>query len=124
EFAEKWGEDRRTRSAFYQIRSNARKFGMEVTPSPWSVSSINTATIPDPAPAHAKEDPSLEDLEELFTSLENADEIRHRISPTEQVISYQTPDNKPFGVAFMSDIHAGASGVDYARFRYDLEVIR
>ena len=64
-----------------------------------------------------------DELEELFTALEMADAARANLSPTEDTISVEFPDNRPIGVAFMSDIHAGASGVDYARFRRDLHTI-
>lgn len=72
---------------------------------------------------HAKPDPAEDDLESLFTSLERADAIRPSLSPTEHTTRVIAPDDLPTGVAFMSDIHAGASGVDYARFRSDLDVI-
>lgn len=78
----------------------------------------------DAATITAKPDPSDDELEELFTSLERADAARHNLSPTEDSITISFPDGLPIGVAFMSDIHAGASGVDYARFRADLEAIR
>lgn len=73
--------------------------------------------------SQAKPPASEEDLELLFTSLENAEIARRTLSPTEQTITVNAPDNRPFAVAFMSDIHAGASGVDYARFRTDLTTI-
>src|SRR5690606_32634787 len=79
---------------------------------------------PEGVLSQAKPDPSLEELEVLFTSLERAEIARRTISPTERTITVSAPDTKPYGVAFMSDIHAGASGVDYARFRADLETIR
>src|SRR5690606_37768550 len=79
---------------------------------------------PEGVLSQAKPDPSLEDLEVLFTSLERAEIARRTLSPTERTITVSAPDTKPYGVAFMSDIHAGASGVDYARFRADLETIR
>lgn len=111
EFCEKWG-DRRSPNAYWSTRKRLKQRGDTVPPAP------------DDALSHAKRDPSLDDLEALFESIERAEAIRPHISPTEQVYHTKAPDHAPFGVAFMSDIHAGASGVDYARFRHDLEVIR
>lgn len=73
--------------------------------------------------SHAKRDPAEDELEELFEALERAEAAREGLSPTEQTIRVNAPDNMPTAIAFMSDIHAGASGVDYARFRHDLGVI-
>lgn len=80
--------------------------------------------VMDTASISAKPEPSDDELEELFTSLERAEAARAGLSPTEDTITVNAPDDLPCGIAFMSDIHAGASGVDYARFRHDLEVIR
>lgn len=89
------------------------------------------ATVPPPEPVQdptpivgAKPDPAEEELEVLFTSLERAEAARGHLSPTDDVIHVTAPDDAPTAIAFMSDIHAGASGVDYGRFRRDLEVIR
>lgn len=69
-------------------------------------------------------DPAEEDWEELFDSLERADTFRKSLSPTEEVTHVVAPDNKPFAIAFTSDHHIGAQGVDYGQMRRDLETIR
>jgi predicted phosphodiesterase len=70
-----------------------------------------------------KPEPREEDWEELFSHLESAEESRRRLSPTDQHIRISGGD-EPFALAFMSDIHAGGGGVDYARFRADLDALR
>lgn len=64
-----------------------------------------------------------EGWEELFDSLERAESARQFLSPTQESV-HRFFARGPIALAFMGDIHAGAGGVDYARFRRDLDVIR
>lgn len=79
-------------------------------------------TAPEPL-ASPRPEPRQADWEALFASLENAEVARSRLSPTDEVAHVTAPDPLSFGVAFMSDIHAGAQGVDYPRFARDLATI-
>lgn len=82
------------------------------------------AVIPtETALSSAKPEPREEDWEALFSALESAEATRHRLSPTDEVAHITAPGNAPFGVAVMSDLHIGASGVDYARLREDIDLI-
>lgn len=67
-------------------------------------------------------EPTEDEWEELFSSLEDAEKARRLLSPSDQRVHVDGGD-KPFALAFMSDIHAGGGGVDYARFRADLDAI-
>lgn len=71
-------------------------------------------------------DPPPEDADwnTLFDALEDAEEARERLAPTQESTHVEFPDDKPIGIAFLGDVHAGAGGVDYRRLRADLESIR
>lgn len=79
------------------------------------VAPVKTVTSPMP-------DPNEDEWEELFSSLERADRARKYLSPTEETTHVSL--SGPVAIAFMSDVHIGAGGVDYARFRADLDLIR
>lgn len=79
---------------------------------------------PDVAVVKRKSDATDEDWERLFRALEDAETARAGLSPTELTTTATFPERLPIGVAFFSDIHAGASGVDYERFRRDMETLR
>lgn len=65
-----------------------------------------------------------DEWEELFASLEKADGARGMLAPTQEMTEFTSPDDKPIGICFLGDIHAGASGVRYDQLREDLELIR
>jgi predicted phosphodiesterase len=64
------------------------------------------------------------DLEEYFNSLERVSDARASISRTQESTVFTPADNLPVGIAFTSDWHVGAGGVDYSRLREDLDLIR
>lgn len=71
------------------------------------------------------DDPPAEgDWEQLFAALEAANAVRDRLSPTQESTTFTFPDNRPIGIAFLGDVHAGAGGVLYRQLRQDLETIR
>lgn len=82
------------------------------------------AGLPPETIATPKPEPSEAEWDALFDALEQAEASRATLSPTEDTTTVDAPDGKPFAIAFMSDIHAGAQGVDYPRLRRDLETIR
>jgi predicted phosphodiesterase len=61
--------------------------------------------------------------EHYFSLLEDADEKRETLADSTRSVVWDSPVPGPIGVAFLSDIHAGASGVLYKRFRQDIETI-
>lgn len=114
----------RTGRSWHSCRSKYNKLGLYLSER---VDEEDELTAPIELPAgkitKAKPDPSEKELESLFEYLEKAEAARDGLSPTQQTITVTAPDNMPTAVAWMSDIHAGASGVDYARFRKDIDVI-
>lgn len=81
------------------------------------------ATTTEPI-GSAKPDPREEDWEALFTSLVQADSVRASLDPTDEKADVTAPVDGPVGVAFFSDIHAGAQGVDYKRLNDDVLTLR
>lgn len=68
--------------------------------------------------------PEDDDLEKYFAALETAGEARAGVSRTQEATTFTPGDGLPIGIAFTSDWHVGAGGVDYGRLRQDLEAIR
>lgn len=68
--------------------------------------------------------PAEDEWETLWSSLEQAGETRGDLCAAQETTEFVSTDSKPIGVCFLGDIHTGNSGVDYARLRQDLEVIR
>lgn len=101
-----WYQAKRTYDGFHNLR---RKLGL-----------IGSDTeVPTPPPTR------LDDQEELWGHLEKADEIRvERLSQTAEETSARLSDNLPVGIAFLGDVHAGASGVRYDLLRRDVDIIR
>jgi len=71
-----------------------------------------------------KPEPTPEQWEILFQALEATNEARGDLSPDMKRTTFTAPDALPLGVAFLSDVHAGASGVRYDLFKRDLDLIR
>jgi predicted phosphodiesterase len=67
--------------------------------------------------------PSDADLQELFTTLELAGELRENVIMTQESTTFRVPGNKPIGIAFLGDIHAGNQGVLYRQLKIDLQTI-
>lgn len=71
------------------------------------------------------EDAPDELYERLFALLEEVDEVKEQLAPTQDTTEFHAPDDGlPIGVAYTGDWHLGASGVDTPRLRADLERIR
>ena len=106
-----WFRKTRNRQSFNDKRWHLRKRGDTVTP----------AYPPVIAPPEETRD----DWEERWGDLEHADAILDRIAPTIEQVTWTNPDpNLPVGIVFISDIHAGASGVRYDLLRRDMEIVR
>lgn len=66
-----------------------------------------------------------EDWERLFAHLESAEEARDALRmEARPELTWTAPVPGPIGIAFVSDIHAGGTGVRYDLLRRDLELIR
>ena len=63
------------------------------------------------------------DLEELWSSLEKVQDAREGLGRSQESTTFTCEDELPIGIAFLGDVHIGASGVDYQRFRLDLDTI-
>ncbi len=64
------------------------------------------------------------DWESLFDSLEQASARRGDLGESTKSVWWEPDVDGPVAVAFISDVHAGAGGVDYQRFRSDLETVQ
>lgn len=71
-----------------------------------------------------KPDPRDEDWERLFTSLVSADAVRAHLDPTDESAEIDAPVPGPIGIAFFSDLHAGAQGVNYQQLHQDILTLR
>lgn len=83
-----------------------------------------TRTILDNATITVTPPPDDEDMESYFEALEKVSDSKSAISRTQESTVFTPSDNLPVAIAFTSDWHVGAGGVDYARLRADLDVIR
>jgi hypothetical protein len=68
--------------------------------------------------------PAADEWETLWSALEHVGETRGDLDVSQESTDVTIEDDKPIGVCFLGDIHAGSAGVDYARLREDLETIR
>lgn len=68
--------------------------------------------------------PTEEEMELMFTALEEASDRRSDVSLTQESTTVTFREHKPIGIAFLGDIHAGNDGVDMRQLRKDLETIR
>lgn len=85
---------------------------------------IGVDRVVDGATVSVAPKPDEDDIEAYFATLEQAGEAKAGLSRTQQSTTFRPDDRLPIGVAFTSDWHVGAGGVDYARLRADLEAIR
>ncbi len=117
-FVEMFGYGR-TAQAFYQRKHRVfAEVGGGPAPRPMD-------DTPAPATQTIKDDATEEEWEEFFGLLESADGMRHHLSTTQEETVFTAPDDGlPIAVAFTGDWHCGASGVDYARLKADLETVR
>lgn len=112
----------RTRDAFARRRWVIERDGLLHDVSP-STDAFALDTDPIPPPRLDGPPESDEDWERLFHSLEDASARRADLSDSTKRVEWRAPVEGPIGIAILSDIHAGASGVLYKRFRADLETI-
>lgn len=81
------------------------------------------AIDPDPEVAVPAGDADHAEWETYFAHLEAAAASRTSLSGAVKHLAWAAPDDgKPVGIAFVSDIHAGAN-IDYLRFRQVIETI-
>lgn len=78
--------------------------------------------LPDPLAVGRQEDPA--DLEAYFRALERAEDCVGKLGITDQELTIAFCEERPIGLAFFSDTHIGAGGVEYGRLRADLETLR
>lgn len=86
-----------------------------------AVSPATVVLAPDDGEA---DDIEPEDYDKYFALIEEAVETENRLSESVDVVEYTYETDLPIAVAFTSDWHLGAGGVEYKRLRSDLEVIR
>jgi hypothetical protein len=121
-------------SAYLKIRTEGRK-RVTQTFKPLE-ETRDTATLnptppnryaldPDPVvPPRLEGKPhSDDDWNELFDHLERSSAVRDTLSDSTKAVRWHAPVDGPIGVAFFSDLHAGAGGVLYQRFRADMDVL-
>lgn len=65
-----------------------------------------------------------EEWEALFSALEDVSPEREGLGLTQERTTFTSHDNRPIGIAFVGDIHAGNDGVMYKRFKSDMQRIR
>lgn len=127
EEARRNGWPERSRHAWHQQRSVIATQGGGTSHRPFGA---DTGLDPDPGESPratgstgAARVPK-DDLDEVFEHIEAAAERRDLLAEGAKQIAWHAPVDGPIGVAIFSDVHCGAGGVLYKRFRADVEVLR
>lgn len=81
--------------------------------------------IPAPDDGESEDiDLSPDEYDKYFALIEQAVEVEKGLGVGVDTATYHFEDDKPVALAFTSDWHIGAGGVEYKRLRADLELIR
>ncbi len=105
-----WFRQRHTSGAWRQWRYHQKRQEAVCSPEP-------------EVPQGRKRPASDDEWEDLFAAVEAAEEAREPLSSSQKSTMWRSPDGLPVGICFVSDVHAGAGGVDYRRFRDDVQTI-
>jgi hypothetical protein len=109
------GIEPRTGAAYRTRRYTLRKQAIQSEPG----------AVDHPVPVPAMDDQEIDDdgWEELFLHLESAEELREDLTTSTKAIDFTFPMAGPMGIAIVSDVHAGAGGVQYALFKEDMGLL-